>query len=173
MHTIRFDKINFWIGKGLVYFGIIFFVAGCSENPKSFSIEAYNDVLLDIKGNEITWEKALNEMKGSKTFIDFWATWCKDCIENFEVLEDLQQEFPNVNFVFVSLDNNIDSWNWGIEKYNLVGSHYFLPEGKNGALGDFLNLWWIPRYVVIDENNNILIFKATSAEDIKIKNVLQ
>ena len=152
---------------------LILFLLGCSNNPDRFSKESLGDLLLDQKGNELSWEDALSQMKGSVTVIDFWATWCGDCIEGFNQLNQLKEEYPKINVAYVSLDKNQESWLWGIQKYNLDGKHYFLKNGKNGELGDFLNLWWIPRYVVIDENNNIFIFKATKANDIKIKNILQ
>jgi hypothetical protein len=42
--------------------------------------------------------------------------------------------------------------------------------GKKGALGKFLGLWWIPRYLVINEFGEITLFKATKITD---KNILK
>ena len=40
------------------------------------------------------------------------------------------------------------------------------PKGmKKGEFVDFLNLGWIPRYLVINEKGQITLFKATSASD--------
>jgi hypothetical protein len=36
---------------------------------------------------------------------------------------------------------------------------------KNGDLVDFLNVSWIPRYLVVDEKGSITLFKATDASD--------
>jgi len=36
---------------------------------------------------------------------------------------------------------------------------------KNGDLVDFLNLHWIPRYIVVDEKGSISLFKATKITD--------
>jgi hypothetical protein len=44
---------------------------------------------------------------------------------------------------------------------------------KDGKFVDFINLNWIPRYMVIDETGEITLFKATNAADKKIKEVLK
>jgi len=54
--------------------------------------------------------------------------------------------------------------------YALNADHYYMMEGKKGAFGDFLNLWWIPRYVVVNESGEITLFKATKITD---KNILE
>ena len=43
-----------------------------------------------------------------------------------------------------------------------------MQSGWKGAFGTFLDLDWIPRYMVIDKQGNIKLFKATKATDIKI-----
>jgi hypothetical protein len=46
------------------------------------------------------------------------------------------------------------------------GEHYNIPTGmRNGAFVDFVNLSWIPRYMVIDETGAISLFKATNSSD--------
>ena len=173
MFRITFRFYTALLAKISPYLLLLFLVVGCSQDPTAFSEEAMTEKVISSGGDILNWQDVLADLKGRKAVIDFWATWCRDCIENFEELSQLKQEYPDVNFVYVSLDRGEDAWKWGIDKYNLEGKHYFLPNGKSGAIGDFLNLWWIPRYVVIDEDSNILIFKATSAEDLKLKTVLQ
>jgi hypothetical protein len=89
-------------------------------------------------------------------------------------VKKLQGQFPEVIFLFLSVDTKTTSWKYGIEKYNIKGEHYNLPNGmKKGELVNFLNLGWIPRYLVLDENGKILLFKATDAADKKIKEALK
>lgn len=158
--------------KCLSFLGLILLL-GCSEPPTTFSTEALNDRLLNVGGDDLSWNDVLKHLKGKKTVIDFWASWCRDCINGFEELNELKQQFPDINYVYISLDKKTDAWKWGITKYQLHGLHFYLKEGKNGGLGDFFNISYIPRYVVLDENNNILLFKALKASDSNIKKVLQ
>jgi len=45
-----------------------------------------------------------------------------------------------------------------------------MKTGKKGAFGRFLGLWWIPRYIVVNELGEIIVFKATKITD---KNILK
>src|SRR5690606_41651094 len=36
------------------------------------------------------------------TVVSLWATWCPPCIREMPVLEDAQQRYPGVNFVFAN-----------------------------------------------------------------------
>ena len=152
---------------------IIVFVS-CSEDPKEFSEEANLEMLIGLDDSKITLREVLYQQKGKKIFIDVWASWCKDCIAGFPKVKELQKEFPDVVFLFLSVDISNPSWKRAIEKYNLVGEHYNLPKGMNeGDFVDFVNLNWISRYMVINEKGQIQLFKATDPSDKKIIKALK
>ncbi|AOW17087.1 redoxin [Polaribacter vadi] len=152
---------------------IIVFVS-CSEDPKEFSEEANLEMLIGLDDSKITLREVLYQQKGKKIFIDVWASWCKDCIAGFPKVKELQKEFPDVVFLYLSVDISNPSWKRAIEKYNLVGEHYNLPKGMNeGDFVDFINLNWISRYMVIDEKGQIQLFKATDPSDKKIIKALK
>lgn len=152
---------------------IIVFVS-CSEDPKEFSEEANLEMLIGLDDSKITLREVLYQQKGKKIFIDVWASWCKDCIAGFPKVKELQKEFPDVVFLFLSVDISNPSWKRAIEKYNLVGEHYNLPKGMNeGDFVDFINLNWISRYMVINEKGQIQLFKATDPSDKKIIKALK
>ena len=152
---------------------IIVFVS-CSEDPKEFSEEANLEMLIGLDDSKITLREVLYQQKGKKIFIDVWASWCKDCIAGFPKVKELQKEFPDVVFLYLSVDISNPSWKRAIEKYNLVGEHYNLPKGMNeGDFVDFVNLNWISRYMVIDEKGQIQLFKATDPSDKKIIKALK
>ena len=152
---------------------IIVFVS-CSEDPKEFSEEANLEMLIGLDDSKITLREVLYQQKGKKIFIDVWASWCKDCIAGFPKVKELQKEFPDVVFLFLSVDISNPSWKRAIERYNLVGEHYNLPKGMNeGDFVDFINLNWISRYMVINEKGQIQLFKATDPSDKKIIKALK
>lgn len=138
----------------------------CSEDPKVFSEKANLEMLIGLDDSKITLREVLYKHKGKKIFIDVWASWCKDCITGFPGVAALQKEFPDVVFLYLSVDRSNPSWKRAIKKYNLVGEHYNLPKGmKEGDFVDFVNLNWISRYMVIDEKGEITLFKATDTSD--------
>ena len=150
---------------------IIFF--GCGDPPIQFTDEALNEETLTLNGESITLGDVLGNYKGKTVLIDVWASWCGDCISGMPTVKELQKEFSNVEFVFLSVDRNEAAWKRGIKRYGVNGDHYFIPKGQKGALGDFLNSNWIPRYMVIDPQGTITLYKAKRATDSRIKEALQ
>ncbi|WP_353780209.1 redoxin family protein [Winogradskyella sp. 3972H.M.0a.05] len=151
---------------------IVFFVS-CGEPPLQFSEEALSEELTTLNGESLTLSDVLDQYKGKTVLIDVWASWCGDCIQGMPKVKELQAEFTDVDFVFLSVDRNDTAWKRGIQRYNVVGNHYFLPKGQKGAFGKFLNSNWIPRYMVIAEDGSIKLYKAKKATDERIVEALK
>ncbi len=155
--------------KKIFLFICIIFMSCNFNTPTQFSEEALKDMLIGLDDSKLTFREVLYNNKGKKIFIDVWASWCKDCIVGFPKVKEIQKEFPEVVYVFLSTDRSNPSWKRAISKYNLKGLHYNLPKGMNeGDFVDFLNSNWMPRYMVVDETGKISLYKATKATDKKI-----
>jgi len=143
---------------------IILFASCTVEKPIHFSKAALSDTVYSLNNTVFTIEEMLQKYKGKKVLIDVWASWCGDCIKGLPSVRNLQKEYPEVVFLFLSVDENKDAWRKGIERFQIKGAHYNLPKGmKTGDFVDFINLSW--RYMVIDAQGKITLFKATSASD--------
>jgi thiol-disulfide isomerase/thioredoxin len=151
------------------------FMSSCNfETPTQFSNKAYADVLTSLTGKKTTFKEVIGQYKGKKVLIDIWASWCADCIKGMPVIKRLQSEFPEVVFLFLSVDKKSSAWKKGIQRFQMKGAHYNLPKGmQNGAFVDFVHLSWIPRYMVIDETGAISLFKATNSSDKSIVSALK
>jgi thiol-disulfide isomerase/thioredoxin len=143
-----------------------------TETPAKFSEEALNDTFVTLEGNHIAFKEVLETYKGQTLLIDIWASWCGDCIKGMPKVKTLQKEYKDVTYIFLSLDRNQEAWKRGIKKYDVVGEHFFMQSGWDGAFGEFVNLNWIPRYMIVDKQGNIKLFKAVNADDEKIKEIL-
>lgn len=141
-------------------------------SQSKFSEKALNDQVITLKGKKLTIKDILTSYKGKKILIDIWASWCKDCIVGIPKVMGLQHNNPDIAFVFLSLDKTDEDWKAGIKKYDIKGEHYFLPSGWKGDFCSFLNLDWVPRYVVVNENGKIVVFRAIKADDKNIIEVL-
>jgi thiol-disulfide isomerase/thioredoxin len=158
-----------------IYFLFILLCTSCNfDKPTEFSELALNDKVYDLNNTAFSIKEVLHQYKGKKVIIDVWASWCADCIRGLASVRNLQKEYPAVVFLFLSVDKNKDAWKNGIQRFQIKGEHYNLPKGmKSGEFVDFINLGWIPRYMVIDPQGNISLFKATSASDSVIKEALK
>ncbi len=157
---------------GIILLFLLVFNCKYVESPLYFSEDALSEKLITLKGEEITLFSILEENKENFILIDMWASWCRDCVAGMPKLKELQKEYPKVSYVFFSLDKNEKSWRAAIEKYKIEGKHYFMKSGMKGVLGNFVDLDWIPRYMLINGKKEIKIFKAVNAGDIKIKKAL-
>lgn len=151
---------------------ILLLVLVSCEKPEQITEAALNEVVISRNGTTTTIGNILSENKGNTVLIDVWASWCSDCIKGLPDVKQLQSDYPNVPFIFLSVDVNEDRWEKSIEKYEIEGHHYFLPKGLNGEFGDFLNSNWTPRYMVIDKDGSIKLFKAKKATDPRLRESL-
>lgn len=48
------------------------------------------------------------KLEGKKLLVDFWASWCGPCKVLIPRLEQLELKYPNIVFVKVDVDQNMD-----------------------------------------------------------------
>lgn len=83
---------------------ILIAFAGCNgkNNKPAVSetktdIELSNVILSDLEDASID----LVQFKGRTVFINFWATWCKPCIEEMPSIRNLMEQMKGENIVFL------------------------------------------------------------------------
>ena len=149
-------------------------VLSCQNRVETqFSEAALNDQFVALSGESVMFKTILENHKGKTVFIDVWASWCKDCLEGLPSVKVLQAKHPEVDFVFLSLDKSQNAWKKGINRLHINGDHYFMQSGWKGAMGTFLDLDWIPRYMIIDKQGQIKVFKAIKTSDKTLLNNLK
>ncbi|MBJ6369705.1 TlpA family protein disulfide reductase [Snuella sedimenti] len=144
-----------------------------NSDPTQFSEAALNDVFETLGGDQVAFREILEKYEGRTVLIDVWASWCSDCIKSMPDLKTVQDEYTDVAYVFLSLDRGQEAWKRGIEKYKVKGEHYYMLSGREGAFGEFANLSWIPRYMVVDKKGRIKLFNAIKPNDKRIKVLLK
>ena len=141
--------------------------ASCSQaQKKDFVPESMTEKLLTPSNTEKTFEEIIESHKGKTVVIEFWASWCGDCVKAMPKLKQLQASHPEAEYVFISLDKTAEKWKAGIEKHELEGDHYLVTdvEGMKGKFGKSLDLDWIPRYMILDKNGKIALYRAIETD---------
>ncbi len=109
------------------------------------------------------------------TLYNFWATWCKPCIEEMPYFVNLDKEMGDkVNVVFISLDNpkNPDRVNAFMEKRGYTQESWLLNPGRDRTWIDNISTDWsgsIPATVFADVSENIRVFKERSYTSAELK----
>lgn len=134
---------------------------------QDFPDSVRNQSVQTLKGEQITFSKMLELHKGKKVVIDIWASWCRDCIVGLPTLEKLKKKTgtDNVAYIFISIDKDQDKWKSAIDRFGIVGDHYRIETGWENALAYYIELDWVPRYLVLNERGSIIVPKAVSAGD--------
>ncbi len=135
--------------------------------PTTFNTEALANQVTDLEDNRSNVQAVLDQYKGETIIIDVWASWCGDCIKGLPKVVKMQEATAGqkINYLFLSVDKDKGRWKRAVKKHDIKGDHYLLDGAWDSAFGDFLNLDWIPRYLVVNPAGEITLYKATSADD--------
>lgn len=147
------------------------------EVPKvlktTFSKEALAQKVTNVNGKTITISKILEEHKGKILVLDLWASWCRDCLNAMPKAKELEEKNPDVNFVFLSLDRNLDAWKKGLEKHEMTSKeNYWFSEGWKNNFNNYIDLNWIPRYLIINQKSGIAKYYAITPDDPEIQKTI-
>lgn len=151
------------------------FTLGCAqETPQvsktEFSKEALNQKLEDENGKSTSVQEILDQHKGKVLVIDFWAGWCRDCLKALPKAEELEKNNPNIDFVFFSLERSKEKFDSSLERFSMKEKeNYWFAEGWKNDFNNYIDLNWIPRYMVIDQKSGIAKYYAISPEDPEIQ----
>ncbi len=129
-------------------------------------ITADMEIVEDLSAYE-SLEDLIAQYKGEVLYFDIWATWCKPCIQEFQMryARPLKQFIKGkpVRIVYLSFDRDASHTQWmkAVKNYKLNGLNVHVPDSKAQAIRDLLGngshpLFAIPRYFIIDKEGNMV-----------------
>ena len=115
-----------------------------------------NTEAVDIVGTDLEGaETSLSEYKGQTIVLDFWATWCGPCKAEMPALQELEKKYGNdIAFVSVGVFCEEEGWVKMAKDFDLK-KNIFLTRDNMEQIKDY-QVYFIPRYMVIDENFKII-----------------
>lgn len=136
-------------------------------NKTEFDEVSLSQSILDLEGQQTTVKEIFESHKGKVILLDIWASWCPDCIKGLPELREIQAKYPDVVYLFFSLDRvgKEEVWKSTIEKFKIEGEHYWFNTEWKNDFTNFLELNWVPRYVLIDQEGKIVHYYAVHADD--------
>ena len=93
--------------KSATAFCALMILTACTSNSKMEVDEKQNVVTLEsIKLKKLSGEEIdMKDFKDKVVFLNFWATWCKPCIQEMPTIENAQSLLKNKNVVFLLASN--------------------------------------------------------------------
>lgn len=106
-------------------------------------------------------------MRGKPYLLDFWATWCGPCIQDFPKLQELSAKY-GIDIVGISIDSRKQAWTGFSERQPIPWRNYW---DKYAAAKDQLNVTAVPTKLIIDEHGMIM---ARNPDDLEnaIKDIM-
>jgi thiol-disulfide isomerase/thioredoxin len=129
-----------------------------TDSPSTIAAVALTPTSVQDVSNKVLDFKDVTT-KHKVTYIDFWASWCGPCRGEMPASQQLREEYKNkdVNFVYISLDEDKDDWASANKSFALPDGHSFvLPNPSGSEITSRFNISSIPRYVLIDSTGKVI-----------------
>lgn len=129
------------------------------------------DKLLSIEGDTLSLQQVLAANQNKLKVIDFWASWCKPCLAEIQKVKKFKEKLSNyndVNWIYISLDHNLESWkstSKKLQEFGLMENQYLILNRKESKILKILNINLIPRYMVLNKTNHIISENAPRPSD--------
>jgi peroxiredoxin len=126
------------------------------EKPEKELKLNINDSASDFTVEMINGEKiTLSDLKGKVVLVNYWATWCSNCMKEFaEIPEKILEPFEDRDFVFIpiSIGEDKEKVQRKMSKLKEKGIDFNAGFDPNKKIWDQYATGGVPKNFVIDKN---------------------
>ena len=113
---------------------------------------------------------SLESFKGKVVYIDFWASWCGPCRQQFPFSKKMhdaltEKQRKKIVFLYISIDDNEDVWIKSIKDLDIQGTHTISKGGWKSEACKKFQISSIPRYMIMDAQGIIVDDNAPRPSD--------
>ena len=143
------------------------------EDKPSVASKNYPFTLVNLEGKEFS----IDQFKGKVVYIDFWASWCGPCRQQFPFSKKLHEsmskkQLEKMVFLYISIDDDEAAWKNAVKQYELMGVNGLSRGGWSSGVCSFFGISSIPRYMIIGKDGKILEDNAKRPSDESLKDDL-
>lgn len=156
--------------------------ASSSEENNKIITEAYSKFQIISKGkpspvfnnyeNEEGGIVSLENLKGKFVYIYVWSSTFSPSKEQIKNFIELQNKFKNDKIVFVTVSvdkiSNKDKWKETLSLEGMKGLNLIADNGRDSEFIKSYQILYPPRFILIDENGNIIDADAPKPSDKKL-----
>ncbi len=111
---------------------------------------------------------------GKVVYVDFWATWCRPCLEEIPNAKLLQSKYQDKDIVFLTFccNSKLEDWKNIIVESQLNGEHHLLNNDQCYFLKEAYLLTSFPRYLIFNKQGKLVDAEAPRPRDPRLENIL-
>lgn len=108
-------------------------------------------------------QTALRDFVGRYVYIDFWASWCRPCLQKLQDMPAIEADFAAQNIVFlhINLDKDPDDWRAALRRLPPLAHQLHHPYA--GGVDAAYQVFSLPKYFIINPQGNFVF--APPAQD--------
>lgn len=114
--------------------------------------------LLRETGVETELSDILQANEGKVLYVDFWASWCRPCVEAFPEAGKLREKYADkeVVFIYFSIDDQEEAWKSALNRYDLGENSFLIQNRYTSTFLQDLTLETIPRYLIYNKSGKLV-----------------
>jgi uncharacterized protein (TIGR02145 family) len=111
---------------------------------------------------KITLRKLLNNYKDKGIYLDIWASWCYPCRMAIRQSEEAKSYLTGKGIVsvYISGDEDENAWIEASKEEGITDNQYRITDAKNSPLFQYLKITAIPRYILFNNNHEVVVLNA-------------
>ncbi|MCJ8208842.1 TlpA family protein disulfide reductase [Mucilaginibacter sp. RS28] len=126
--------------------------------------------LMDGRGNTVE----LSQFKNHLIIINFWASWCAPCIQEFSFENKIYSMYKyskNLLVINVCIDSSLDAWRKLSAKHQLQMVNLFADDVQTEYLKKQYNISSLPKSILLDGNQAIINNNFKRASEVRLQDL--
>jgi len=151
---------------------IIIALLGVWGNP-ALGGKAFDFTLNDLDNNQVSLQSLLGK---GPTYISFWATWCKPCVKEMEIVSGIYEEYRGRGFQLVGINEDVGRSYSKVKSFVKSKGWEFpiLLDNDEKVKRDY-KAFGMPYSVILDAEGNIVhtSYGFRPGDEAKLKGIIE